>query len=79
MRISSVHTEYDMDETYVEGYTREEGMRAYFSANIRTNSKKLYTCTIFLLYVHIDNWQDPLSVSLSVSGSHPTTPVTYIY
>ena len=47
---TQVPPEYDMDETYVEGYPQEEGMRAYFSANIQI-AKKLYTCTIFLLYI----------------------------
>ena len=32
---TQVPPEYDMDETYVEGYTQEEGTRAYFSANIQ--------------------------------------------
>ena len=57
---TQVPPEYDIDETYVEGYTQEEGEH--------TNSIK-HVLLIFSLYV--DDCQDPLSVS----GSRPTTPI----
>ena len=57
---TQVPPEYDIDETYVEGYTQEEGEH--------TNSI-IHVLLFFSLYV--DDCQDPLSVS----GSRPTTPI----